>query len=341
MRRLMPKVPLALGAGVVVLYCSRSGYVSFIATAALTWGLVGIGLAVLTGWGNQISLAQGAFFGVGATTAVLFSRHHLPFLLGLATSVLIGAILGLLAGLPSLRLRGSFLAVATLAVQFMIQGTVFRWRYVTDESASFVRRPAFASGDFSYFLLAAVTTLLFAVGVSRLAGRRTGWLLRGLKGSGLELQATGHSLPVYRLMAGAIATTCTVVAGALFAGLLTRVSYFSFGFSASVQFLTGAVLGGIGSVTGAFAGLAAASLLPEALRFTPIDPAYNAFVLGGIALVVLWIEPGGLAALGRKLRSGPMRTRRRPADISIPEGDAGPAVPEHSLEQQSVGGLGR
>jgi branched-chain amino acid transport system permease protein len=312
------RIAVSLIALVAVLtLASRSGYSASIATQALTWGLVGIALMVITGWGNQLSLAHGAFFGVGAYTAVLVERAGLPFLFSPLAAVAVGIVIGILTGLPSLRLRGSFLAVATMAVQFIIEGTLFRWDYLVDETsdANTIHRPDLFSSDFRFFVLTGVITLFCVLVVARLGRGQTGRILKALSGSGLEIQTSGHSLMTYRLLAGVISTVLAIMAGVLFAGAQTRVTYVSFNFLQSIVFLSGAVIGGIGSLWGAFLGLVAAALLPELLRFSPISEAYFGFVLGGLSFLILWLEPGGMAELGRRLTAS---VKARPRRLARP-----------------------
>jgi len=324
-RRALPATALVLLAAVLPLVLGGYALSLFIligihATAAL-------GLTLLMGQAGQVSLAQGAFCGIGAYgSAILAMRGGLPPALAMPLAVVGASIVAVAIGLPSLRLGGHHLALATLGFGVVLF-------FVFNEEASWTGGPSGLGGiprlvpagkasaadrAQAYVVWSACLAAVAAVRV--LLGSRVGRAFRAVAASESAAAASGIHVARVKLVAFALAGALGAVAGALYAHWLTFVSPTAFGLDASVELLVMAVLGGLGSTLGAIVGAAAVTLLVEALRtvvqaIAPGATGWVEVVAFGLILVgVLLLLPEGLTG---GLRRGWMRLtgRRRATEI--------------------------
>ena len=183
-----------------------------------------VGLNILTGFTGQISLGQGAFLGVGAyTSAYITAKLGLSFWVGVPAAGLVTAMAGMVFGIPSLRLKGLYLAIATLASQFILEWVFLRWESVTGGSYGIViPRPSLGGyvfeSDRSYYyivLLIAVAMVLFAANLMR---TRTGRAFMAVRDHYISAEIMGINLFKYRILSFAISSFYAGVAGALYGG---------------------------------------------------------------------------------------------------------------------------
>ena len=277
-------VPFAFGPGTTLEY-----------TGALVFGIIAISLVVLTGWSGNVSLGQFAFAGVGGVIAGdLIEKANVDLFLSLAAAGVAGAVLAVIVGVPALRIRGAYLAAVTLALgvaadNFFLNPTFFP-NIIPQQ---FLRPVLFerfdlASNKVMYFLVLAflALTILFVQGLRR---ARTGRVLLATRDN--EKAAAAMSVPPVRtklsgfVLAGAIAG----VAGGLYAVLLGAVGFNTYDASYGLVVFSMAVIGGLGSISGALMGVA----LIEILSFW--QPKYQLVFTGVGLLVILLFLPGGLA----------------------------------------------
>src|SRR5512134_98620 len=230
-----------------------------------------VGLNILTGYTGQISLGQGAFFGVGAyTSAYITAKMGLSFWVGIPAAGLMTAMAGMVFGVPSLRLKGLYLAIATLASQFILEWVFIRWEPVTGGSYGIVvPRPviggfAFESdGSYYYIALAfAVVMTLFATNLMR---TKTGRAFMAVRDHYISAEIMGISLYKYRLLSFGISSFYAGVAGALFGHALKFVSSEQFNIWISIVYLAMIIIGGLGSIVGSIFGAVFMILLPKLL----------------------------------------------------------------------------
>jgi branched-chain amino acid transport system permease protein len=272
-----------------------------------------VGINILTGFTGQISLGQGAFLGVGAyTSAYITAKLGLSFWVGVPAAGVVTALCGMVFGIPSLRLKGLYLAIATLASQFILEWIFVRWESVTGGSYGItIPRPSIAgftfASDHSYYyivLLIAAAMILFATNLMR---TKTGRAFMAVRDHYISAEIMGISLYKYRLLSFGISSFYAGVAGALFGHSLKFVTSEQFNIEISVIYLAMIIIGGLGSVIGSIYGAVFMILLPKLLSvvtemigadFPSIARLAIAFehgIFGLIIILFLIFEPDGLA----------------------------------------------
>jgi branched-chain amino acid transport system permease protein len=284
------------------------------------------GLNLLTGYAGQISLGQSAFMLVGGYVSALSVTHlGLPFIVALPVAAIGTGLFGLLFGLPSLRVKGFYLAMATLAAQFIIPwlsrhlypdylgGTAGR---IEVEIATLFGAPF---GEVSRFLLISITVLLFTTVISLNASRtRLGRAFVSIRDNDLAAELLGVNLFGYKLRAFFLAALFAGIAGALKAHTQRGVgTEFGYGLDESIIFLGMLVIGGLGTNLGPFLGAITIILLEDAAlavgaQLAVVFPAQSAAlqtsfrpIFFGLALVLFLIfEPRGLAHRWQLVKAG-------------------------------------
>jgi branched-chain amino acid transport system permease protein len=272
-----------------------------------------VGLNILTGFTGQISLGQGAFFGVGAyTSAYITAKMGLSFWIGIPAAGLMTAMAGMIFGIPSLRLKGLYLAIATLASQFILEWIFIRWEPVTGGSYGInVPRPSIAGftfdsdSSFYYIVLAfAVAMILFATNLMR---TKTGRAFMAVRDHYISAEIMGISLYKYRLLSFGISSFYAGVAGALYGHSLKFVSSEQFGIGVSIVYLAMIIIGGLGSIVGSIFGAVFMILLPKILSvatemvaadfpsIAKLAISFEQGIFGLIIVLFLIFEPDGLA----------------------------------------------
>ena len=271
-------------------------------------GIVVISVVVLTGWGGQISLGQWAFVAVGAVIGGgLYNLTHMPFLLALLIGSLAGSVVAVVLGFTTLRVRGVYLAVVTLAFAQAVSTLGVNPKYMGSLIAANINRPSFLSIKttddrvFYYVCLAALIAMWWAaIGLRR---SRTGRVLIAMRENERTAQALGLNLVRTRLATFALSGFMAAFAGVLLAVDERGVSPYGFSTDQSIQIFIAAVIGGLGSIQGALLG---------ALYFAVVDflvPGDVGRLLAsslGVLLVLLFY-PGGLGALAYAGRDAVLR----------------------------------
>ena len=275
----------------------------------LIYGIVVVSLVVLTGWGGQISLGQFAFVGVGALFGgYLNASLHVPFLLALVMGGASGGIAAIVLGLTSLRVRGLYLAITTLAFANVTTSVLLNARFTRALQPNSVPRPKLPflnfnnERNFYYLCLAALGVAIFAaVGLRR---SRTGRVLIAMRDNERAAQVFGVNLVRTRLATFALSGGLAAAAGVLFVAHEESLNSQSFLPTQSITMFLIAIIGGLGSVQGALLGVlyfAAANIIPW--------PAPWGSLFGGPlgTLLVLLFLPGGLGSGAYKLRDSFLR----------------------------------
>lgn len=284
-----------------------------------------LGLNLVTGFSGQISLGHSAFFGIGGyTTAVLVTDHGWPFLATFPVAAVLGLLFGFVVGLPALRISGLYLALVTLAIAAVFpvllkvdalagttggsngKGVDFDWR-----------KPSWFGLDVSAkgwrFLVAATIAGLGFLLASNLVRSRVGRALQALRDDPTGAVASGVSLAAWKTGAFSVSAAYAAIGGSLIALAGGGVSPDTLGFLLAVQLITGLVLGGAATVSGAVIGGLAVVYLPyyssrwtagrSFLFFDESDSGLLANVLYGLLLIaVVFVMPGGMVSFWRKLR---------------------------------------
>jgi len=300
---------LGLGAGlaalaallVLPLFVSNYGY--FILATTMVYALVALSLNVLIGMAGQISIGHAGFWALGAyASAIAMERFGVPFVLAVLLAGAVAAAFGALVALPALRVSGHYLAIATLAFALVVQQVLFEWESVTGGRQGLaVPRPSLGAeleSDFSYYYFLLALFLLAAWMVRNLRRSFTGRSFMALRMSAVAAQCAGISRARHIILAFAISAFLTGVSGALYGSLIGRLSTETFSLTASLSFLTMAVIGGLGREAGALLGALFLALAPEVLR--ELKDA-EMVVYGLILVLCMQFLPNGLVSLfGRR-----------------------------------------
>ncbi|MEA2966205.1 MAG: branched-chain amino acid transport system permease protein [Alphaproteobacteria bacterium] len=279
-----------------------------------------LSLMLLTGYAGQISLGHAGLMAAGAfTVGILFRETNAPFWITLPCAALVGALLGIIFGLPSLRLRGLYLAVSTLALHFVVIYLGGEYESRRGFSTGIVIDPptlggfAITDGRVWYFILlaAAATTLLLCVNLLR---ARSGRAWGAIRAHETVAEALGISIAGYKLLAFVISSAITAVAGALFAYYRGFVSVEAFSLFLTIQYLAMVIIGGMGSLLGALLGATFVTLfpyiietgllsLPGAQRYASLLFAVNYAGFGFVMILFLIFEPLGLVGIWHRIQS--------------------------------------
>ena len=285
--------------------------------------IAAIGLNILIGYTGQISLGHGAFFGVGAYAgAILATRFGLPFYICIGAAGFITAMIGMIFGIPSGRLKGLYLTIATLAGQFIIEYVLIQWESLTKGTMGItLPEPGILgftiSGDKSFFFViftCLVCMTWFAVNIMRSKYGRAFIAIRDN-----DRAAEGMGIPIfkYKLLSFAISSFYAGFAGALWAYYMVSITTEPFNLGLSVEFIAMVIIGGMGNIPGAIFGATFITILNELLRFATGELMNIGWVAGmglnmaplrefvfGLAIVLfILLEPKGLAELWRIVRS--------------------------------------
>jgi branched-chain amino acid transport system permease protein len=268
------------------------------------------GLTLLLGFAGQVSLAQAAFYGLGAYGSMIGTVRlgWNPWLALVATAVACG-LLAYLIGVPALRLHGHYLALATLGFGIIVNIVLVQETEVTGGPTGIAGIPKLSLGplaltsDRAYFVFVWAVALALLLGCRRLVtGSAYGRVLRALQASEVATASVGIDVARYKVQVFVLTAVLGSLAGSLFAHYLTVISPSEFGFDVSIEFLVMAVIGGLGSVWGALLGVLAVTLLLEALRtvaplLAPNAPTseYEVVAFGALLVLALLFLPEGLA----------------------------------------------
>lgn len=262
------------------------------------YSLITVGLSLLMGYTGQISLGHAAFFGIGAyTSGILSTRFAVSPWLGMATAVLFAAAIAFAIGAPALRLKGHYLAMATLAFGEIIYIVFNHWIDYTGGPSGFGQIPRFSLGDFSlesdfsyYYLVWGIVLISFLLSLN-LIHSRIGRALRSIHGSEVAAKAMGVNTSRYKLQVFILSAVFAALAGSLYAHFITFVSPSSFTVMFSVVLVTMVAVGGMANIWGAVMGAALLTILPEYLR---VFQDYDILIYGCTLLLIMIFLPEGL-----------------------------------------------
>lgn len=298
------------GLGIVVAVLLGGPYLNYVIGLAGVAVIVALGVNLLTGFTGQVSLAHGAFYGIGAYTAVLLElKLGVPFVMALPAGGLLAAAVGLAVSVPAFRLSGHYLALATLGFNQVVQLVMIHWEGLTNGPIG-LRVPGFRhlgglSAVQTSALIIVVCALVLYWVADNIVHSRTGRALVAIRESEIASSAAGIHLARYKAVAFAVSAFFAGIGGGLIAQHTLFVSPDYFGFLESVLFIIMIVVGGLGSTVGSVVGAVVMTALPELLG--RLQEWYG-IIYGGILLVFVIAMPRGIVALlgGRALRrAGP------------------------------------
>lgn len=319
----------AFGRGVFLLFLASltllpalaSGFWMDVINRILIAVIAATGLNILTGFTGQISLGNAAFLAVGAyVTAYLAGTLGLPFLLVLPAAGVATAMVGMVFGVPSLRLKGLYLAVATLAAHFVVEFVISHWESVTG-GVNGMSVPAAKLGGLVlkgdrplYYLILPLTVamLLFAKNLFR---TKVGKAFVAIRDQDISAEVMGVHVFKYKLLSFGVSSFYVGVAGALMAYQARTISPETFPITLAIDFLGMIIIGGMGSLLGSIYGAIFITLLPELLRLavTPLSASFPELTtlfaslkmgVFGLAIVLFLVfEPDGMAHRWHRIKT--------------------------------------
>jgi branched-chain amino acid transport system permease protein len=299
----------------------------YLSIANLVWiAVIGaLGLNILVGYTGQVSIGHGAFMSVGAYTAAnLATRLDSPWPVNLLAGGLMAAAVGAVVGIPSLRIKGLYLAIATLAGQLIIEWTINHVTFISGgvQASIEVPRPRLGTmvlssqRDMYFFLL--VFVVLAIVGTMNLVRSRVGRAFIAIRDQDIAAEIIGIDIFRYKLLAFAISSFYAGMTGVLYTYFLGIANYEQFQIGVSIDYLAMIIIGGLGSVLGSIFGAIFVTLLPIVIRlgmeafgglFLPqqvvlnLIPNLRLMMFGALIVFFLIVEPDGLNRLWRNIRS--------------------------------------
>ena len=314
-------VVLILVAALILPTISSSFFVHLLNLSFLA-AIGALGLMLLTGLCGQISLGQAAFLAVGAYTTVVLDRHAgLPFVLVVPASALAGAVLGFIVGLPSLRFRGVYLAISTLAMHYAIIFVATSYQAKFEKSATSgitINDPSIGSfvlqGDKNWYYFLLVLLTLVTIGCVNLVRTRPGRAWMAIRDRDIAAEALGINLTRYKLMAFVVSSSLAALSGSLLAYYSNVVTVEKYTLDLAVIYVAMIVVGGMGSILGALLGAIFITLLPfgvdQLFSYLPRSWRFGSILFGvqvgmvGLCIILfLLFEPKGLAEIWRRMET--------------------------------------
>lgn len=307
-------------AGLIVLPFVFNTYWIYLACLVMINVIAATGLNVLTGFTGLVSLGHAAFMAVGAyTVAWLEKNTGLPLPVNLLAGGLLAAAVGALVGLPSLRIKGLYLAIATIAASFILHFIFIDWKSVTGGTAGLTLEPG-RIFDFElveyrhlYWLIMPVT-LLMVTGAANLFRNRIGRAFIAIRDRDISAEVLGIPILRYKLLSFALASFYAGIAGGLWVLFFRVVTPESFPLVTSIFLLAAVIVGGMGTIIGGVIGAIFMTMVPELLRYvvdflSPVIPnaslilsPVRTIVFGALIVGFLVFEPQGLAEIIQRIR---------------------------------------
>jgi branched-chain amino acid transport system permease protein len=284
--------------------------------------IVVVGLNLLIGYAGQISLGHAAFYGLGAyISGVLTVTYNVSPWIALVTAVCVTALLALLIGIPTLKLHGHYLVMATLGLNLIINIIMVQWDNVTGGPSGFPGIPYLSIGNWSfdsdlkmYGLIWGVVFVAIVLALN-LVRSRPGRALRALHGSELAASCFGVDTKSYKVKIFVLSAIYASLAGSLYAHYLTFISPKTFDIFFSVELVTMVIVGGMGSIWGVLFGTVFLTSLPNVLHFFD---EYKDIIYGLILVLILIFMPQGVGVAIRERwwKRGELERQAAPAPMS-------------------------
>ena len=285
-------------------------------TFVLIYSIAGLGLMQLAGFTGQFSIGHAAFLGVGAYCHGALTNAGVPFPIALALAATLSAAVGIVIGVPALRVKGIYLGIATLSFGFIVEEVFARWDSVTGGNKGMhVKAPnifgwKLDSGEEFYYLCLLITVLC-TLALLNLLRSSTGRAFVAIRDSEVSAQSMGVHLARYKSISFALSAAFTGLAGALYAHKLQFISPDQFGLLQSIELLLLIVVGGLGSVHGAFLGAIFVISMPQLIAlgkdYLPpaigMAPGLQGVVFGVVLIAFVLFEPLGIYGRWLKVRT--------------------------------------
>lgn len=258
--------------------------------------LLSLSIGVLAGYAGQVSLGHAAFMAIGAyASAMLTITFKISFWLAMPAAALISSAVGFLLGIIALRLKEDFLAITTMGLNFIVIGVLLYAPYFGKAlGIGDIPVPSLFGQEMSRGMYTSLCLVLVAATIAAVWWLQRSWIglaWRGIREAQDVAQVMGVNIPKFKIFAFVISTAIAGIAGSLYAHFLLFITPYDFGFPLSIQILTLAVLGGLGTIRGPVLGAILLTILPEYLRFIQ---DYRMLTYGLLLVLVMMYQPQGL-----------------------------------------------
>lgn len=292
---------------------------------ALLFIIAAVALNVLTGYTGLISLGNAGFFALGAALVAVFDlQHDLPFVLVLPSVAIIGALVGVIVGIPALRVRGLYLLLATLAFHQIASYLFLEYQQANYGEVGVIYAPPEVMGRWAlnsdarwYFFLLVLTTMTM-VGANNLLRTRQGRALVAIRDHDIAAASAGIDVNGVKLRVFGMSSAVITVAGALYAWYLGVAEASMFSIHFALDFIAMIIIGGLGSINGAVLGVLLIQLLPQVIATVSAQvastspmvgellgrngPQLNDIILGLIIILIVIFKPAGLNGIWLSLK---------------------------------------
>jgi branched-chain amino acid transport system permease protein len=280
-----------------------------------------LGVNILIGYNGQFSLGHSAFYALGAyTTAIMIDKWSVPYIWTIPVAGLLSLVAGFLFGIPALRLEGLYLALATFALALSVPQILKYFEHWTGGSQGIVlSKPEAPWGlklspdQWLYFLTLAVLVILFVLAANLLAGR-TGRAIVAIRDNPIAAQAMGVNTALYKSLTFGVSAAYTGIAGSLSALVIAFVAPDAFDVFLSITFLTGIVIGGLASISGAIFGALFVQFIPNWAQ--DISKAAPWAIYGIVLIGFMYAMPRGIVGALRLIAFRLSRPRPEPRAVA-------------------------
>ena len=252
--------------------------------------ILAVGLNLISGYTGQLSLGHATFMGLGAYAATLFAlKLHLPFIVSIILGACVAAFFGFVIGVPTLRLRGDYLAIATLGFGEITKNILLNLE-ITGGPMGLRGIPKVTN-----VYIASVALIFVIFSLNRIMNSRVGKSFIAIREDELAAEAMGVNTTHFKILACIIGAFYAGLAGGLYAFLFRYINPKDFGFMRSIEILCMVVLGGMGNTYGAVLGALMITVLPEFLRsVSPVVAQYRMVLYGLLLMVMMIVKPQGI-----------------------------------------------
>ncbi len=304
-RRSLIQIVIFLAIATLPPFFVRNEYYLSVLVFMGIYAIAAMGLSMFMGYAGQISLGHAGFFAIGGyTSAILTKMHHWHPLAAMGVGCVLAIAAALVIGIPSLRLRGHYLAMATLGFGEIIHITANAALGLTEGPSGFSGVPGMSVAGFlfkselsKYILVWGIAAAVLAFSLN-VINSRVGRALRSIHGDETAANAMGVNVALYKVKAFVYAAVLASIAGSLYVHHMRFVSPSGFTLNKSILFLIMITSGGIGSLWGAVIGAAIFTLLPEFLKFFQ---DYDILVYGAVLMFMMMFLPEGLTGLAGRI----------------------------------------
>lgn len=269
--------------------------------------ILSLSLNLITGYTGQLCLGHAAFYGIGSYVgALLMLNLNVNFFIALIASAVISGLFGLVLGIPTLRLRGDYLAIVTLGFGEIVRLVFVNWADVIRGPMGLpgIPNPSIfgfqISGRTAFYYLILILVALTLIFMSRLTNSGFGMAMQTVKADEIAAESIGIYPVKYKLIAFVISSAMAGMAGCFYASYVSYISPTTFVYNTSVTILAMVVLGGLGSLAGSVIGAVVLTLIPEVLRFIS---DYRMLIFGALMVIMMIFKPEGFWGVSKRVKN--------------------------------------